>query len=249
MKIYTLHDPDTLEVRYVGFTSKSLEDRIKKHIRCSSEEHTHKSRWIKSIIRNGKIPAILLVENVFTENWKERERFWISHFRKAGCDLTNSCDGGEGVINPSDEARLKMRAAKVGKKFSEETRSKMSSARRGVARTPETRAKIGKAARNRSPETMEKLRKASTGRIHSDETRQKLSELHKKRTPEERERIRSKISDSLKIPVVQAGTGIRFKSQSDAADYFGVSETTTGGWVKSGKLVSENKNANDVAIP
>lgn len=133
-KIYTLHDPDTMAVRYCGFTARSLNERILEHIRKSKTENNQKANWIRSLISCGKTPVILFVETATEENWKDRERFWISHFIGAGCCLVNSCDGGGGAPNPTEAVRAKISKSLLGRKHTEEARCKMSvSAKRRMA--------------------------------------------------------------------------------------------------------------------
>lgn len=199
-KIYTLHDPDTMAVRYVGFTSKTLEKRLNGHIyaaRFMLSDTSHRMNWIRSILNSDKIPVIKLVEIVSEGIWQERERFWISHFRSIGCDLTNSCDGGIGTINPSKETREKMSAANRGRILSDKTREKISAAGRGRVHSHETKEKMTAAwrrnkraqehlqrlssaniGRKRSRQTREKIGNASRGRKHTMETKLKMSAAH-----------------------------------------------------------------------
>ena len=62
VKIYTLKHPDTLEVRYVGKTVRSLSRRLGNHIDNAkrSRHNKHLSNWILSILSNGKRPIIEL---------------------------------------------------------------------------------------------------------------------------------------------------------------------------------------------
>jgi hypothetical protein len=195
-KIYTLHDPDTMAVRYVGFTSKTLNQRLVRHIqeaRCDWSKSSRKINWLRSIISCGKRPNVLLVETVSEEIWQERERFWILHFRGIGCDLTNSCDGGDGLINPSDEVRAKIRAAHLGKTPSAETRAKIGAAHRGRIISEETKAKVSASLRGRvlSAETRAKLSASGRGKVPSEETREKLraAKLGKTHTSESRAKM------------------------------------------------------------
>jgi len=118
--------------------------------------------------------------------WKERECQWIAYYRKNGCDLTNSTEGGEGY-NPSPTTREKMRLAKVGvvphnkgKKTPDSARAKQSiSAKRRWAR-------MKKDERRAYLEKMCKRRKAkpyrAAGWHHTREARQKISDSLKGNT-------------------------------------------------------------------
>lgn len=243
-KIYTLHDPDTLDVRYVGFTRKSLTKRLATHIAAAKfklSETSHRLNWIRSLLRDCKSPVILLVETVSSENWKERERFWISHFSKTKCRLTNSCDGGDGIANPSPETRARLRASHLGKTHSEESRAKMSAAHTGKVSSKETRAKIGA---------------SNKGRVHSDQAREKISAANRGKTipMEVREKMRvahlgktiskdaiEKIAAALRKPVVDISTGMEFPSLKSAAAAFGVTRTAVAYWVRTGKFAYANK--------
>lgn len=94
--IYTLNDPETGEVRYVGKTSAKLQKRLVQHVHAAKSEKTHRDKWIKSL---SSRPTIELIEDVEDGLWEDRERFWISHFRTSG-RLTNIADGG-GVNSPA----------------------------------------------------------------------------------------------------------------------------------------------------
>lgn len=238
-KIYTLHDPDTMAVRYVGFTSKTLENRLNGHINESKREHHHKAKWVRSLLATGRKPLILLVETVTSENWKDRERFWIDHFRKTKCKLTNSCDGGEGTLNPSDDVREKIAAAQRGKKISEHHRLRIKAAQTGRIVTDETRSRMRAAQINRP------------SRSHSREARAKiaLGQLGKKKTAEHRQKIsaarmgislstetRSKISESKRKPLKDTETGVIYDCYRSSALALGVSESTIWRLIRSGKL-------------
>jgi group I intron endonuclease len=96
-KIYTLKDPFTQEVRYVGKTKNDLIKRLYEH--CTERnliKNSHKNNWIKKLKKQDTRPIIELIE--LTENWKEREAYWIKYFRDKGINLTNETDGGDGCI-------------------------------------------------------------------------------------------------------------------------------------------------------
>lgn len=91
-KIYCLLDPTTYVIRYVGATSKSLEERLKGHMKKSPI--SHKTNWIKSL--NVK-PIIELLQEIPEDYWQQAEIYWIAYFKSIGCNLTNTTTGGEGV--------------------------------------------------------------------------------------------------------------------------------------------------------
>lgn len=250
-KIYTLHDPDTMAVRYVGFTSKTLTKRLASHIAAAKykfSETSHRINWIRSLLLNGKSPTILLVETVSSENWKSREKFWISHFRKNKCHLTNSCDGGDGIVNPSPETRARLRAANLGKTHSKESRAKMSAAHIGKVSSNETKAKIGAANRGRShsDQAREKMSAANRGKTIPMEVREKMRAAHIGKTIPKN--AIEKIAAALRKPVVDISTGIEFPSLKSAAAAFGVTRTAVAYWIKTGKFAYANNQPKEVIM-
>ena len=135
-----------------------------------------------------KMVAVGLSEQEAFNLEKERISFW-----RDIVDLANKTDGGDGVsgLKMSDEAKQKMRLAKLGKpatrgttgmKFSEETKAKMRAAKVGkkpnnYGKRPSdnTRKKMSDSHRQRwlDPEFRSKM----TGRPISEETKKKLSDL------------------------------------------------------------------------
>jgi len=93
--IYALVHPITNEIRYVGKTSKTVENRIKGHIACCDIK-SHKNNWVKNLIKSGLKPDYVILE--MTDSWVEAEQFWIAYFNFLGARLTNSTIGGEGSI-------------------------------------------------------------------------------------------------------------------------------------------------------
>ena len=71
--IYSLADPKTLEIRYVGKTKYPLKDRLAKHL-CAKDK-SYRTNWIQSILKRGEKPIIQLVEVTTTEEWISREQY------------------------------------------------------------------------------------------------------------------------------------------------------------------------------
>jgi hypothetical protein len=92
-KIYSLNDPITNEVRYIGKTISPLYKRLSSHYR--DRKKSYKTHWINGLKKNGLKPIINIIEICNNENWEEREKYWIKHFRKI-TRLTNYLDGGQG---------------------------------------------------------------------------------------------------------------------------------------------------------
>lgn len=94
-KIYTLSDPVTNEIRYVGKTEKSLLKRFNEHL--SKKDRTYKSCWIQSLLSTGNKPIIELLDEVRYEDWIFWEQYWIFQLKSWGVNLTNLTKGGDGI--------------------------------------------------------------------------------------------------------------------------------------------------------
>lgn len=101
VSIYSLSDPRTGEIRYVGKTIKSLGKRRAQHVysaSCGGE--CHRDTWIRSLLKEGLKPNISLIELTNESEWDVRERYWIAQYRLTH-NLTNYEDGGDsGQIRP-----------------------------------------------------------------------------------------------------------------------------------------------------
>lgn len=87
--IYTLSDPDTGEVRYVGKTD-NLRVRFSSHLREGGNKI--KSEWVSSLLAAGKKPILKTVEVVFAEKLQsviQVERKWVQYFKDKGARLVN----------------------------------------------------------------------------------------------------------------------------------------------------------------
>jgi hypothetical protein len=107
VKIYTLSDPHTEEIRYVGKTVETLNKRLSKHTSNikNLNEKNHRAFWIKSLVQKGLKPIIRLIEEVPFEIWEEREKYWIKYYRDLGLNLVNSTDGGD-TCNPDISSKV-----------------------------------------------------------------------------------------------------------------------------------------------
>lgn len=138
IKIYTLAHPITNEIRYVGLTKKTLEERLRGHLKC--RDNTHRAHWINSIKNLGMEPKIELIEEVPNNQGNEAEIFWISMFKSWNFRLVNLTDGGE-TSTTKNIARNKTWCENISKgkrgsnfKYSEESKRKMSESakKRGI---------------------------------------------------------------------------------------------------------------------
>lgn len=98
IRIYTLSDPTTKEVRYIGKTKKSLVERMYAHTSNYKlkTERSYKNSWIQSLKQKGLKPIIEEVDIVEEDSWEFWESYWISQFKSWGFNLTNMTLGGEG---------------------------------------------------------------------------------------------------------------------------------------------------------
>lgn len=91
--IYTLSDPITKEIRYVGKTIQKPTYRLYSHI--SQSKHNSKKDychcWIKSLLNKDLKPTMDIIEETFDI---KRETYWIKYYRNDS-KLTNFTDGGD----------------------------------------------------------------------------------------------------------------------------------------------------------
>jgi group I intron endonuclease len=181
--IYTLRDPKTEKVRYVGKTIQNPKERLYSHIReAKRNRKSYRDKWILQVLARDQRPIIEVIEESNEENWQERERFWIAEYKERGYNLTNVTKGGEGLhgYKFSKEHKQKLSDALkgnnrwLGKKHTEETKRKMSKNMRG-----ENNPNYGKRF---SKEYRQKLSDAQRGRKHTEKVKKKISHSAKGNT-------------------------------------------------------------------
>ena len=134
-KIYSLSDPISNEIKYIGLTKMSLKDRLRKHIDSSriAKDGCNRERWVKSLLLEDKKPDIETIEELDTYDFSI-EKYWIQQMRSWGFDLTNVTDKEKADMCfktmkgriVSRETRLKMSIAFTGRRHTEESKRKMS---------------------------------------------------------------------------------------------------------------------------
>jgi hypothetical protein len=115
--IYTLVDPITNQIRYVGKTQLKVNKRLNAHITTSKlGSKSHKANWIRSLLEKDKKPTIEVIDEVSSEDWEFWETYWITQLRCWGFNLTNLTSGGIGLngYKHNKESKLKMRKSKLG---------------------------------------------------------------------------------------------------------------------------------------
>lgn len=235
-RIYTLSDPRTREIRYVGMTTRTLEVRLAGHLRNCRLEKNHRARWVRSLQDAGVIPVITEVDLIPVEQHAEAERQWIAFYRAQGVRLVNATDGGEGMpgFKMSPEARKKISEAKkripqlhllayhVGVPRSEETRERLRQAALRQYQDPAQREAVSRVHKGKviSEEHKRIVSEAATrkweewrasGKTVSEETRERIMAAAKARTPHpQTPETRAKLAEAKRQWWAQrkAGTGL-----------------------------------------
>lgn len=96
--IYRIMHPINKTTVYIGKTCKSITKRLNEHI-YASKTKTKKNlfhAWLTSICKLNLRPEIEIIELCSNLNVNERERYWISYYKKINPRLKNSQPGGDG---------------------------------------------------------------------------------------------------------------------------------------------------------
>lgn len=193
--VYCLKDPRTMQIRYVGITSESLDRRLTNHCSAAKRNPTRPvCAWINHLAADQMVPLIEALEEVSSgEEAYAREVHWISTLRAEGKPILNCTDGGLGWAGHthSPEARRKISKANRGKPISAQQRQRQSMAMTGRKLTEDHKAKVSIAAKGRkiSDMTCARMSEARTG-VPSPKTSGALNG-RAILTPEQAELIRS----------------------------------------------------------
>jgi hypothetical protein len=221
--VYTLTDPRTNEVRYVGWTM-NLTRRFREHLAEPKRYRTHKSNWIRTVLADGLVPILTVIETGKGEGWAAAERKWIAAYRAQGCNLTNATDGGNGALGRviDTETRRKISATKKSRGIPPESLARMTAAHRGKKQSPERIKKAADARRGwrQTPEAREKISAFNRGKKQSPEHTAKAIASRKakggwKVTPEHIEKMATKLRGRKRTPeaIKKSADGLRGKSQ------------------------------------
>lgn len=175
--IYGLVDPRTEEVRYIGKSCSGF-IRIRQHFSATQlHDKTKKINWLKSLLELGLLPKpIILAECTSKEQLPELEVKFIAEYRAQNFNLLNMTSGGDGRANSrnsvyipwnkgiksSDNARLAMRNAKLGRKRK--------------PRTAEEKSKISESNKVASKERCKPFVCLENGKIYNSQ-REAIQEL------------------------------------------------------------------------
>lgn len=160
--IYVLKHPRTLQIRYVGMTTQSVEKRLTKHLADSRRsQQSYRQRGIWALMSVGLVPLIEVIESGSGDGWKAAECRWIAFHRASGARLWNTTDGGDGVLNwGTPEERSALAKERWANKTPEQRADISAKALAwNAARTPEHRS--GAAKKRQAMKTPEQ-RSAST---------------------------------------------------------------------------------------
>lgn len=165
-------------VRYIGVTSRLLEVRLKWHwYDARYGTKTHKCSWMRKCVREGRKITIVELVRVPEEEWPNWERAFIS----SATNLTNSCEGGKGVVGISLAARIKISLRTRGRKLTEMQKENIRQIRTGSVATAEAKINMSKAALGKKKSALHKanISAAQRGKKFSPERRAILSAAQK----------------------------------------------------------------------
>lgn len=185
------------EVRYVGKTTRAIDDRLKEHVETANFTKDYRATWIRSVYRNGsRVSAVPLCYALSLEHLDQVERDCIAQWRRFGARLTNLTEGGTGWtagMRHSDEAKRKMSEkarAVVHAPHSPERKAKISASlirkkhTRGVQKSIDHRTKISLSLK---------------GRPLTESQKRNIAAAHYRRDPEVERLRRQKISEAARL--------------------------------------------------
>jgi hypothetical protein len=178
--IYSLNDPGTGEVRYIGQTVRKPDARLKLHVKAVKNGADNRVyRWMRTL---PSPPQINVICTVPENELNDAEIRWIAFARAVGARLTNMTDGGGGVL---------------GYKHSAESLARIGEGNRGKVISQAQRDQISKTLTGKTKGT--KLTKEHKDKIAASHTGKPLSEAHKEklRGPKTKEH-RNKLSEIAK---------------------------------------------------
>src|ERR1035437_1383383 len=255
--VYTLSEPDTGSIRYVGISKQPFVRLVQHCKKCtyskpnSVGKFSRIKNWVKSLLSKDLKPEMKIIAITDSRNkLYDLERYYISYYRDKGCDLVNCTVGGEGVI---------------GYTFSEEEKEFISQRTTEAMWRPEIREPmLERAAKTRGKPSPFK------GKTHSDESKLLISNNQKgrhgpqkgkpgKKWTEEQKRNQSesrsgknnsfytcpgaaekimnnvaKAWEKIKVKVVDK-EGTIFSSVRDASKFYKINYNTLYGWLRKNK--------------
>jgi hypothetical protein len=184
--IYVLKNPRTQEVRYVGWTKRSINARMRDHISHARRKHgTHRDRWILSLLSIGLDPLVEVLESGEGAGWADAERRWIAFYRASGARLVNATDGGEGVAGWGTAKQRSERARRGRARLTPKQLSAIAAtANRGTHEELSARSRQGQLGR--TPEARKESARKRLITLTPERRAEYVKKGHASRTPEER---------------------------------------------------------------
>ena len=250
--IYTLSDPRTDEVRYVGKT-RDPKARIRNHM--GRREHNHKGNWIESLRKLDLTPVVHFIDNVPTAEWSFWEQHWIQTFLGWGFKLTNMNAGGGLYARFTPELKAKHKAS-----FTEDVCEDMRNKAKINMNKPEVKTKHADAvkAAMSKPETKTKMQKTNDIKGNTSRSEKvkafwadpenKMKRMSEMKLGNSKQSVRAKRSANAKaqfaeglfseriakansarskqVELCKDGEKIQFKSSTAAAEFLGVNVST-----------------------
>ena len=122
--IYTLTDPNTNEVRYVG-GSRDVAHRYNNHL-FDSTSNKNKVEWINELKSQNKKPILRIIEQATKSTWIEREKYWIANYNNLLNMTNNPDDNTDGDIVKNNESGDIVKKNKRVRNHTEEHRIRLS---------------------------------------------------------------------------------------------------------------------------
>lgn len=88
--IYKLLCPVASKVKYVGITSRPLQERLQTHLR-GKDHNPDKDKWIAWLDAQGFVPLIEEIDSYYgtRAQAERREQYWVYEYIRMGHDLLN----------------------------------------------------------------------------------------------------------------------------------------------------------------
>lgn len=199
VQIYSLSDPDSGEIRYIGKTEGSLQKRLNHHLwEAKRENKIYRHHWINCVLARDKLPIIQNIDSVPENEWEFWEILYISLYKAMGCRLVNLTKGGSGKNGhiPSGNTRRAISESNLGKKktLSEEGLKSIQNAakNRNCKQTAESNIKRSEKAKGRKPTDAHRANISRSlkgkpkpylkGKVLSEGTKEKMRESRKLQT-------------------------------------------------------------------
>ena len=193
--IYTLTDPRTNQIKYVGKTNNPYY-RFRMHIHEAKNGNTYKQNWIKGLLKSNLEPVFEIIDTIDNKDWMFWEQFWISQCKTWGFKLTNLGIGGEGSSGLKHTEKTKQLISSILKeKYSKEPHPKKGKKESEISKKNKSESSKGNtnSKGNVCSEHNKKLfsemytgTRIGTdnpfyGQTHTEATKQKISAIHKGR--------------------------------------------------------------------